>query len=113
VVDGWIYIQFFNTPPHPSGAPPQKGGEFFVADFCCAKIKLIVEIDGKIHDNQKEYDEYRTYILNNLGYKIIRFKNHEILHNFPLVVKKLLCGMNIELQPFIWYYIDTYKLLPQ
>ena len=63
--------------------------KFFVADFCCMKIKLIVEIDGKIHDKQKEYDEYRSYILNNLDYKIVRFKNHEVLHNFPSVIKKL------------------------
>ena len=62
---------------------------FFVADFYCAEIKLIIEIDGKIHQKQKEYDEYRTYLLNNLGYKVIRFKNHEVLHEINSVLFKL------------------------
>ena len=62
---------------------------FFVADFFCAKAKLVVEIDGKIHDNQKEYDEYRTHIINNLGYRVVRFKNYEVLNNFPSVINKL------------------------
>lgn len=62
---------------------------FFVADFLCAKAKLVVEIDGGIHDKQKEYDECRTHIINNLGYRVIRFKNYEVLHNFPSVINKL------------------------
>jgi very-short-patch-repair endonuclease len=41
---------------------------FFVADFYCHELKLIIEIDGKIHDNQKEYDNLRTYILNDLDF---------------------------------------------
>jgi very-short-patch-repair endonuclease len=30
---------------------------FFVADFYSAKLKLVIEIDGKIHENQQEYDQ--------------------------------------------------------
>ena len=62
---------------------------FFVADFYCAKNKLIIEIDGKIHKKQKEYDEYRTYLLNNLGYEVIRFKNNEVLHKIDVVLNTL------------------------
>jgi very-short-patch-repair endonuclease len=62
---------------------------FFVADFYCAEFKLIIEIDGKIHEKQKEYDEYRTYLLNNLGYKVIRFKNNEVLYKIDSVFCKL------------------------
>ena len=51
--------------------------------------KLIIEIDGTIHDNQKEYDSLRTYILNNLGYKIIRFRNEDILNDINKVIKEL------------------------
>jgi len=62
---------------------------FFIADFYCAKEKLVIEIDGKTHEKQKEYDEYRTYLLNNLGYRVIRFNNKEIFKNMPSVLIKL------------------------
>jgi very-short-patch-repair endonuclease len=35
-------------------------------------------LDGKIHDFQKEYDQNRETILNDLGLKVIRFKNEEL-----------------------------------
>ena len=62
---------------------------FFIADFYYAKAKLIIEIDGKIHEKQKEQDEYRTYLLNSLDYKVIRFKNDEVLHEIDSVLHKL------------------------
>jgi len=40
---------------------------YFLADFYCHQFKAIVEIDGKIHRNQIEYDEERTVILNSMG----------------------------------------------
>jgi very-short-patch-repair endonuclease len=33
--------------------------DFYIAEFYCAKLKLIIEIDGKIHESQKEYDQER------------------------------------------------------
>jgi len=48
---------------------------FFIADFYCAKKRLVVEIDGGIHEKQKDYDELREYIIKTLGYKMIRFTN--------------------------------------
>ena len=66
---------------------------FFVADFYCAEARLIIEIDGKIHEKQKEYDEYRTYLLNNLGYKVIRFQNEEVIDKTSNVLKKLITSI--------------------
>ncbi|MFH1385211.1 MAG: endonuclease domain-containing protein [Candidatus Omnitrophota bacterium] len=37
---------------------------FFIADFYCSEYNLVIEIDGKIHERQKDYDEMRTYIMN-------------------------------------------------
>ena len=51
---------------------------FFIADFYCAEKKLVIEVDGKIHDFQKDYDERRDEILTNMGLKVIRFKNKEV-----------------------------------
>jgi very-short-patch-repair endonuclease len=50
---------------------------------------MIAEIDGKIHDLQIEYDEIRMEILEEMGYKIIRFKNKEVLNNWGQVAIKL------------------------
>ena len=32
--------------------------KYFIADFFCKELKLVVEIDGRIHLDQKEYDEW-------------------------------------------------------
>jgi very-short-patch-repair endonuclease len=59
----------------------------FIADFYCHKLKLVIEIDGKIHDVviQKERDEGRTYELEKLGVMVIRFKNEEVMKSIEMV----------------------------
>jgi very-short-patch-repair endonuclease len=51
---------------------------YYIADFYCHEKKLVIEIDGKIHDHQKEYDNYRTFIINQLGMRVWRLKNEEL-----------------------------------
>jgi very-short-patch-repair endonuclease len=55
---------------------------FFIVDFCCQEHKLIIEIDGKIHLNQIEYDQYRDLILFELGYRVIRVSDERIKEDF-------------------------------
>ena len=43
----------------------------------------------KIHERQKDYDELRTYIMNTMGIKVIRFKNEEVENNCENVVSKI------------------------
>jgi very-short-patch-repair endonuclease len=62
---------------------------FFITDFYCDEHKLALEIDGKSHDYQKDYDELRTHIINTLGINVIRFKNDEIENDLPEVLKRL------------------------
>ncbi len=62
---------------------------FFVADFYCAEKKLIIEIDGKIHESQKEKDLIRTEILNLLGLKVVRFTNEEVYNDLEMVKLQL------------------------
>jgi very-short-patch-repair endonuclease len=50
----------------------------FIADFYCAEKKLVVELDGKIHEKTKEYDENREAVLIERGLRILRFKNEEL-----------------------------------
>jgi len=62
---------------------------FFVADFYCHEHRLVIEIDGKSHEYQKQYDELRTHLINNLGIKVVRFRNEEIEKNVHSVIEKL------------------------
>ena len=43
----------------------------------CAEEKLVLEIDGMIHESQKEYDLWRTSVLVDLGLRVVRIKNEE------------------------------------
>ncbi len=61
----------------------------FIADFYCHKAKLVIEIDGDIHNQQIEYDIGRTEELEFLGIKVIRFKNEEVLENIELVIERI------------------------
>lgn len=61
---------------------------FFIADFYCHEKKLVIEIDGKIHDFQKDYDTNRDKVLNELGLIVLRIKNEE-LGNLDSVLKKI------------------------
>ncbi len=51
---------------------------FFIADFYCAKKRLVIELDGKIHDYQKDRDDERDLIIKNLGLWILHIKNEEL-----------------------------------
>ena len=62
--------------------------KYFVADFYCHEIKLVIEVDGKIHDFQKEDDERREDILKAMELNILRIKNEEV-ENIPEVLKKI------------------------
>ena len=68
----------------------------FIVDFVCLSNQLIVEIDGGYHNNPEvlEADKLRTQILNDLGYRVIRFTNEEVLNN----IEKVLSDINVALQ---------------
>ena len=52
----------------------------YIVDFYCSKTKLVIELDGSQHndDKDKEYDKRRTKYLERKGLKVSRFWNHEI-----------------------------------
>jgi very-short-patch-repair endonuclease len=62
---------------------------FYIPDFYCDKKKLVIEVDGKIHDFQKEYDYNREQVLTGTGLHILRFKNEE-LKDMKSTVKKII-----------------------
>jgi very-short-patch-repair endonuclease len=62
---------------------------FYVADFCCLKEKLIIELDGDSHDFTEQKDKERTEALNNEGYRVIRFANADVFDNLENVLKMI------------------------
>ena len=68
---------------------PQHPIEHFIADFYCHSVKLVVELDGVIHEQQKEYDIGREAEMGKCGIRVIRFKNHEVLENVDSVVERI------------------------
>ncbi len=63
--------------------------DHFIVDFYIPKLKLVIEVDGAVHDNadQKEYDKQRTLFIQSYDLEVIRFKNEEIMNNI-----KSVCG---------------------
>jgi very-short-patch-repair endonuclease len=70
----------------------------YIVNFFCKDLKLIIEIDGRIHQYQKKCDDKRDADLKNLGYSVIRFHNKEVLANLYNVQKTL------------EYFIDDFEL---
>ena len=77
---------------HPIGS--------YIADFYCHALKLVIEIDGEIHDKKevKENDENRTAEMERYDLKILRFSNLKVFHDLETVqstiereCRKLLC----------------------
>lgn len=51
---------------------------YYIPDFYCHAEKLIIELDGPIHETQVEKDRQRQTILENMGFTVLRFQNHEL-----------------------------------
>jgi len=58
---------------------------YFIADFYCAEKRLIIEVDGPIHEFQKEEDKHREEILESLNLNIMRIKNEETKNIFDVL----------------------------
>ncbi|HLP50220.1 MAG TPA: endonuclease domain-containing protein [Chitinophagales bacterium] len=69
---------------------------FFVADFYCAEKKLLIELDGRIHDFQKDYDTHRDAILLSLGLTTIRLANDEIDKDVETALNKIAVAISKE-----------------
>lgn len=67
----------------------QHGIGNFIVDFYCPTKKLVVELDGSQHLENKEYDEGRRWYFESLGIKEIRFWNSEVEKNISEVMMKI------------------------
>jgi very-short-patch-repair endonuclease len=61
----------------------------FIADFYCAELNVIIEIDGDSHAAQEDYDAQRTAFLKSRGLRVLRYANRDILNNLSGVYEHL------------------------
>lgn len=61
----------------------------FIVDFVCHRTRLVIEVDGGIHDTQKERDHNRDQILRHYGYQVLRFTNEEVTANIDIVLSRI------------------------
>ncbi|HXC56098.1 MAG TPA: DUF559 domain-containing protein [Rhizomicrobium sp.] len=66
----------------------------YIADFVCVERKLIVELDGKLHDDRQGYDSARDAFLRIQGYEVLRFKNEYLGGNFDVVLATVLHALS-------------------
>ena len=61
----------------------------YIVDFISFSPRLIIGVDGAQHLEQTEYDNIRTDLFRAGGYKVVRFWNHEVLHDLESVLEKI------------------------
>lgn len=71
----------------------------FIVDFVSLEHRLVIEVDGAIHDHQKAEDALRTQWLNQTSFHVLRFRNEEVLHHLPDVMVRI--GEIIAARPSI------------
>lgn len=62
----------------------------FIVDFYCHEIKLVIEVDGEIHNYTQKEDAIRQEFLESLGLQVIRFKNEDVFLNIEGVLETIL-----------------------
>jgi len=61
----------------------------YIADFVCHGERVIVEVDGGQHVEQKQYDAARTAFLEAEGYRVRRFWNNDVFGNIEGVLERV------------------------
>ena len=66
----------------------------YIVDFCAARKKLVIELDGSQHLEQTTYDAERTAFLESKGYRVLRFWNDQVLQDIEGVLNAIDRAMN-------------------
>ncbi len=63
----------------------------FIVDFYCHELKLVIEVDGSVHEglDAQEYDEGRTFEIQEFGIQVLRFGNEEVDRDVEGVVLRI------------------------
>jgi very-short-patch-repair endonuclease len=66
----------------------------YIVDFYCPEKRLVIEIDGSQHFNDKQYDIEKDQYLENLNFTVLRFWNSDINTNIEGVIQKIQSCLN-------------------
>ncbi len=85
----WSKVRYKQMKGHPFYRQKPIGN--FIVDFYCPKGNLVVEVDGGQHYTQagKEKDKQRDRCLEEMGLRVLRFSDREVLVNINDVVEKI------------------------
>ncbi|MCE2719253.1 MAG: endonuclease domain-containing protein [Dolichospermum sp.] len=61
----------------------------FIVDFYCHEVKLVIEVDGEIHNYTQVEDAIREEFLESLGLRVVRFKNEDVLFRIEGVLEEI------------------------
>ncbi|QTR55184.1 endonuclease domain-containing protein [Thiothrix unzii] len=61
----------------------------YIADFVCLEARLVIELDGNHHHEQKGYDRERDHWMQQQHFQVLRFWNHEILNHQETVLQQI------------------------
>ena len=65
--------------------------KYYIADFYCHKVRLVIELDGGIHNRKdvKEHDENRQAEIERFDLQILRFKNEQVMEDVESVLNEI------------------------
>jgi very-short-patch-repair endonuclease len=61
----------------------------YIADFYCHPASLVVEADGEVHEDRKDYDAERDLAMRGAGLTVSRFSNDRITNDLPAVILEI------------------------
>ena len=84
-----LWHEFLNTFPYR--VLRQRPIHYFIVDFYCARLKLVIEVDGAVHftADAGAQDAERTQILAGYGLRVIRFTNQQVMQDFEAVCRQI------------------------
>ncbi len=68
----------------------------YIVDFYCPRKKLAIEIDGKVHDSQNEYDIIRDKFMQDFDIKIVRFTNESVRYDLYGVLNEIIKALRLD-----------------
>jgi cyclase len=84
----WNYLK---TKPFGIKFRRQHPYSIYILDFYCHSLKLVIEVDGRIHNLEKikNNDIERQRLLEKDGLRVVRFANDEVIHKYEKVIEEL------------------------
>ncbi len=67
----------------------------YIVDFYCHERRLVIEVDGSVHDTQVDDDQYRQEIIELRGLTVLRLQNHEVTNDLPTVLERILTAAGV------------------